>query len=95
VAESLKRYRVMFGYASERQYLYLMAKSKAQAEQLAGEYQFRRKTRFPLTFHRLDQSLEAGQIDKAMHKAQSELRKADQERSEDGKWKLLDVKEVS
>ena len=88
----------------------LEAKSDDEARKLAEEAQARRHARFPLTFNRLEQSLQTGEMhgllaavpkgaekefSKQMVKAQIELRKKDQARYDDGEWKVKSVEKLS
>lgn len=91
--ESLKTYRVTIG-KTKPQFMTLQARSKDEARQLAERAQYRRLDRFPLTFARLDASLDAGDMDKAMHKAQTELRKRDQDRYDGAESRVVKVEEV-
>jgi len=86
----------------------ILANDRDEAVRLAERAQFRRHERFPLTFQRLDESLDSGRLHqllardprtpdeytKAVHRAQVELRKRDQGRYDDGEFKIEKVEEV-
>jgi hypothetical protein len=94
MAEALTNFRVVFKGKRSQQVMTLQARNKDEARQLAERAQFRRHERFPLTFDRLNASLESGDLSKEMHKAQVQLRKRDQGRYDDGELKVVKVEEV-
>jgi len=94
-----KTFRVVLkGSDGNLVHVLLEAKDKAEAEQLAQRAQYRRAERFPLTFDRLEQAKETGKpgllaidprmvgagLTDAWVKAETEKRKADQARYENG-----------
>lgn len=58
----MKRYRATYKSKSGLMYVALLAKDREDAKQQAAAYQARRHARFPLTFGRLEQSLETGEL---------------------------------
>lgn len=88
-------------------YMRLLAKNAEEAEQLAQEYQYRRKARFPLTFERLAQAADSGKpgqlaigpqhggaaLTEAWVKAETEKRKRDAGRYEKP-FKVMKVEEA-
>ena len=105
----MKRFRVTYKSKSgEVQRVTLLAASEDEAKQLADEAQSRRHARFPLTFARLDEAKETGQpgllaidarlggeaLTEAWVKAETEKRKRDQARYDDGDLKVVKVEEV-
>jgi hypothetical protein len=101
-------YEVVFKGKNSRQYMTLTAKDSDEAKRLAKQQQARRHMRFPLTFARLDQALETGEMGllaasvrkpspdelKAWHSRQTELRKRDQARYDDDELKLESCRKV-
>lgn len=103
-----KRFRVTFkGPDGSRVHITLMAESREAAERLAQKAQFRREERFPLTFQRLEHTAATGEpgmlaidprfagaaLTEAWVKAETEKRKADQDRYVKG-FTVESVKEV-
>jgi hypothetical protein len=104
----MKRFRVTFqSKDGSRQVMGLMAADKAEAQRLAERAQYRRHERFPLTFARLEQARETGNsgqlaidprfggkaLTEAWVKAETEKRKRDQARYDDGDLKIVSVEE--
>lgn len=91
----MKTYIIHFKSKAGDQHMELVARNEDEARLLAERAQFRRHERFPLTFARLEESLEKGDMDKAIHAAQVELRKRDQARYDDSDLKIQSIKEKS
>lgn len=90
----MKTFVVTFKGKSSEQQMTLQARDADEARRLAERAQFRRHERFPLTFARLDESLGRGELSKEIHRAQTELRKLDQGRYDDGELKVKSVREA-
>lgn len=90
----MKTFVVTFKGKASEQRMTLQARDQEEARRLAERAQFRRHDRFPLTFARLDQALEAGELSKELHRAEVELRKRDLGRYDDGELKIVSVKEA-
>lgn len=105
----MKRFRVTFkSKDGSSQRMTLLAADKAEAQRLAERAQFRRHERFPLTFARLEAAKDSGQpgqlaidprfagasLTEAWVKAETEKRKRDQARYDDGDLKITSVEEV-
>lgn len=104
----MKTFRVTFKGKNSSQVMRLVAKDEDEARQLAERAQFRRHERFPLTFARLEQARETGNpgllaldprqagkaFTEAVVKAETERRKRDQGRYDDGELKVTKVEEV-
>ena len=104
-----KRYRITFREKTGKHlYLHLLAADKDEAQRLAERAQYRRHDRFPLTFARLEQAKETGEsgglaispgmagaeLTAAWVKAETEKRKRDQARYDDGTLKLIRIEEA-
>jgi hypothetical protein len=105
----VKRFRVTYkSKDGTSQLMTLLAKDAADAREQAEAAQARRHARFPLTFARLEQAKETGKpgvlainpafggkaLTEAWVKAETERRKADQGRYDDGDLKIASVEEV-
>jgi hypothetical protein len=104
----MPRYRIVYKSKQGRQVMTVLADSKEDAKQQAEEAQARRHARFPLTFARLEQAKETGQpgvlaisphfagkaLTQAWVKAETEKRKRDQARYDDGDLKIQSIEEV-
>lgn len=88
-----KKFRVTYKGKSGPVYVTLLATDKEDAERQAERAAVRRYDRFPLTFDRIQQAHERGELDKEQFKAEMEKRKADQARY-DGDLKLVKVEEA-
>lgn len=91
----MPRYLVHFKSKGGDQYMELMAADRDEAKQLAERAQFRRHERFPLTFSRIQQAHELGNLSKEQFKAELERRKRDVARYDDGDIKVASIKEVT
>lgn len=89
-----KRYRITFKSKDGYQYLHLLAKDKEEAQRLAERAQHRRHERFPLTFDRIQQAHERGELTADQYKAELEKRKADEARYDAGDWKITKIEEA-
>ena len=105
----MKRFRVTYrSKDGSSQRVTLLAKDKDEAQRLAERSQHRRHERFPLTFDRLEQAAASGEpgglaidprfagaaLTEAWVKAETEKRKRDQARYDDGDLKIVSVEEV-
>jgi len=91
MSEDLKKYRVVVKGKNSRIHMTLMARSKDEAEKLAGLSEHRRHGRFPLTFDRIQQAHERGELTSEQFKAEMERRKRDQARYDDSEFKIESV----
>lgn len=105
----MKRYRITFkSKDGSTQRMTLLANDRDEAQRLAERAQYRRHERFPLTFARLEQAAASGKpgglaidpklagkaLTEAWVKAETERRKRDQARYDDGDLKISSVEEV-
>jgi hypothetical protein len=90
----IKSFIVHFKGKKSEQFMELQARDSGEARMLAERAQFRRHERFPLTFDRIQQAHERGDLDEKQLKAELERRKRDQGRYDDGELKIVSVKEV-
>jgi hypothetical protein len=72
----------------------VLADSKEEAQRELERAQFRREERFSLTFDRVQQAHDRGDLSKEQFKAEMEKRKADQARYDGAGLKLASVEEV-
>lgn len=101
----MKTFRVTFKGKQSTQVMLLEARDADEARRLAERAQFRRHERFPLTFARLDEAAETGKpgmlaidprlgsgaLTAAWVKAETERRKRDRARYDDGDLKVVKV----
>jgi hypothetical protein len=91
----MKKYRATFkAKDGSVQLMTLYAEDKASATRDAERAQFRREERFDLTFDRIQQAHERGELSKEQFAAEQERRKRDQARYDGGGLKLEKVEEV-
>lgn len=92
--DGVKRWRVIFEGKRSRLTMTLLAKDKEQAAREAQYAQFRRHGRFDLTFDRLQQAHERGELTAEELKRELERRKRDRARYDDDEFKVKSVEEV-
>jgi hypothetical protein len=91
----MKRYRAIFkAKDGSEQRMTLYAADKETATKDAERAQFRREERFNLTFDRLQQAHNNGQLTKELFASEMDKRKRDQDRYDGGGMKLSKVEEV-
>lgn len=90
----MKRWRIHFKSKGGDQVMTLLAETKAKAEQEAKRAQYRRHERFPLTFDRIQQAHERGDLTSDQLKAELERRQRDQARYDDDSLKIASITEV-
>jgi hypothetical protein len=105
----MKRFAITYrSKDGSRQVMTLLAKDKDEAERLAERAQHRRHERFPITFARLEHAAATGEpgllaidpkfggkaLTEAWVKAETERRKHDQARYDDGDLKIESVEEM-
>ena len=91
----MKKFRAIFkAKDGSEQRMVLYAADKESATRDAERAQFRREERFNLTFDRLQQAHDAGDLTKELFAAEMERRKRDQARYEGSGLKLEKVEEV-
>jgi hypothetical protein len=105
----VKTFRVHFKSTGGGQVMLLEAKDSDEAKRLAERAQHRRHERFPLTFARLEEAAATGKpgqlaidprlggtaLTEAWVKAETERRKRDVARYDDGDLKITKVEEVT
>jgi hypothetical protein len=91
----VKKYRATFeGKDGSVQRVTLRAENKDAAEKAVLHHQFRREDRFDLTFDRMQQAHERGDLTKEQYAAEMERRQADQARYEGKGMTLKKLEEV-
>jgi hypothetical protein len=89
----MKRWRIHFKSKDGDQVMTLLAETKEKAEQEALRAQYRRQERFPLTFDRIQQAHDKGELTPDQFKAEIERRKKDAGRYDKG-LKIASITEV-
>jgi hypothetical protein len=92
----VKKYRAIFkAKDGSEQRMILYAADKETATRDMERAQFRREERFNLTFDRLQQAHDRGDLSKEQYAAEMERRQRDQDRYGGGGMKLIKVEEVN
>jgi hypothetical protein len=92
----VKKYRAIFkAKDGSEQRMILYAADKETATRDMERAQFRREERFSLTFDRVQQAHDRGDLSKEQYAAEMERRQRDQDRYGGGGMKLIKVEEVN
>jgi hypothetical protein len=92
----VKKYRAIFkAKDGSEQRMILYAADKETATRDMERAQFRREERFNLTFDRLQQAHNNGQLTKELFASEMDKRQRDQDRYGGGGMKLIKVEEVN